>query len=84
MCDGMIEMTVINRISKELDKVESTGIGLKTCARLAEIIADGFEYIKGDDSFAITLRLCAKRPAPEPTVEKQPPRVRVHWGTKQK
>ena len=81
--DGLIELTVINRISKALDKVESTGIGLKTCARLAEIIADGFEYIKGDDSFAITLRLRAHRPRPEPVTEKTQPRVRVRWGAKQ-
>ena len=81
--DGLIELTVINRVAKDLDRVESTGIGLKTCARLAEIIADGFEYIKGDDSFAISLRLRAIRPQPAPVAEKSQPRARVRWGAKQ-
>ena len=61
----LVEFTVINRVSKDADKVESTGIGLKTCSRLAEIIAEGFEYIKGSDSFCATLTLRATVPKPE-------------------
>ena len=83
---GLIELTVINRVAKDIDKVESTGIGLKTCARLAEIIADGFEYIKGEDSFCVTLTLRATRPTPEPepVAEKPAHRSRTRRGAKQK
>ena len=67
-----IELTVINRIAHEKSNVESNGIGLKTCAKLAEVIAEGFEYVKGEDSFCVTLTLPVSLPKPEPKKATEP------------
>ena len=47
-----------NRISKNTDTAESNGIGLKTCKRLASLVAESFEY--SDDGEYFTTRLSLK------------------------
>ena len=46
-----------NRISKSSDSAESNGIGLKTCKRLAEAVADGFECSDDGEYFVTRLAL---------------------------
>ncbi len=38
LCDGGLAVTLKNKISITLDRAESTGIGLKTCEKIAEAI----------------------------------------------
>jgi signal transduction histidine kinase len=47
-----------NRISRNADAAESNGIGLKTCKRLASLVAEGFEY--SDDGEYFTTKLSLK------------------------
>ena len=46
-----------NVISQNNDAAESNGIGLKTCKRLAAMVADGFEYSNDGDHFFTKLSL---------------------------
>jgi signal transduction histidine kinase len=61
-----VGLTVIleikNRIKTESPEVESNGIGLKSCTRLAKLIAEGFTYGEDDGFFIcrLTLKLCAE------------------------
>ena len=54
-------MTVVlqskNKIKTDTSKVESNGIGLKTCVRLSKLIADGFHYAEEDGYFICRLSL---------------------------
>ncbi len=55
----IIECT--NRISKNSDAAESNGIGLKTCKRLASVVADGFDYSDDGEYFVTKLSLKLNR-----------------------
>lgn len=46
-----------NKIKLDTDGAESNGIGLKTCARLASIVADSFKYGREGDYFSCVLTL---------------------------
>ena len=50
-----LTVEVRNRLRRDTDGAESNGIGLKTCVRLGSVVADGFEYEKGEDSFVCRL-----------------------------
>lgn len=43
-----------NKIRTDTEGAESNGIGLKTCARLASLVADKFEYGIEDEDFFVT------------------------------
>ena len=43
-----------NKIRTDTEGAESNGIGLKTCARLASLVADKFEYGIEDEEFFVT------------------------------
>lgn len=44
-----------NSIRRDTEGAESNGIGLKTCVRLASLVADKFEYEEGEDEFVCRL-----------------------------
>ena len=52
---GRMVVEIRNKVRKNIEGAESHGIGLKTCSRLGSIVADGFEYERGEDSFACRL-----------------------------
>ena len=54
---GMIFFECENKIRPDTDEAESNGVGLKTCQRLASIIAKKFEYSAEGDYFACRLTL---------------------------
>ncbi|MBE6644164.1 MAG: HAMP domain-containing histidine kinase [Ruminococcaceae bacterium] len=54
-------MSFSNRIARRVNIAESTGIGLKTCAKIAELISCEFSYIKGEDSFSAEIRLISHK-----------------------
>lgn len=54
---GRITFECENKIKKDTDEAESNGIGLKTCKRLASIIANRFEYQSDGDYFTCRLIL---------------------------
>ena len=47
----------INHIRKDGEKVESNGIGLKTCLKLAEMMNAKFEYGADGESYIVSLSL---------------------------
>ena len=55
-CEENISVTMTNHINKAAGAVESSGVGLKTCERISGRIKLGFEYEKGESTFAVTLR----------------------------
>ena len=52
-----IKFVFSNNIRRDSEKVESNGIGLKTCAKLAEMIGAGFNTEMGDEIFSFELEL---------------------------
>lgn len=48
---GKFRLECRNRIRRDTEEAESNGIGLKTCVRLASLVADRFEYGKEGDDF---------------------------------
>ena len=54
--DKHICITLENYINTSAGTVESSGIGLKTCERIASRIGLDFEYEKGEELFKTTLR----------------------------
>lgn len=58
---GRIIFECENKIKKNTDEAESNGIGLKTCQRLASIIAKHFEYRAEGDYFTCRLVLDYRR-----------------------
>ncbi|MBQ8528168.1 MAG: HAMP domain-containing histidine kinase [Clostridia bacterium] len=50
-----------NTVAKDISRVESNGIGLKTCSRLAKFLSAGFEYKLEDGSFVARLTLNIQR-----------------------
>ncbi len=69
--DNKLVLECENKIRKN-EGAESNGIGLKTCKRLASLVADGFEYGQDGEYFscrltiAVRQRLIAEEAAPEP------------------
>ena len=59
--EDKITLSFSNYISKESVLAESTGIGLKTCAKIAELISCDFSYTKSDDVFESNIVLKAQR-----------------------
>ena len=59
--DGRVLMEFSNYISKDTAAVESTGIGLKTCAKISELISCDFSYIKDADRFSAYIGLISQR-----------------------
>ncbi len=52
--------TIKNKLKEEPSAAESNGVGLKTCKRLAQYIADEFNYENDGESFTVTLALKIK------------------------
>ena len=50
-------LEIKNKIKSDPSKVESNGIGLKTCVRLSRLIADSFNYGEEDGYFVCRLAL---------------------------
>ena len=57
VADGRITFECKNSIREDTDGAESNGIGLKTCVRLASLIAEKFEYFQEGDSFVCRLSI---------------------------
>ena len=55
--ESYIKISFCNAISKDTANVESNGIGLKTCKKLAEITNAIFEYGEDNDSFFVSVSL---------------------------
>ena len=53
-------MNFSNRIAKDIDMAESNGIGLKTCVKIAELIACEFSSAKSEEGFSASVGLIAK------------------------
>lgn len=51
-----------NKIATYSDEAESNGIGLKSCVRLAKLVADSFEYSSDGEHFTATLVLNVELP----------------------
>lgn len=60
--NGILIMECSNTILKDTGGAESNGIGLKTCRRLAPLVAKSFEYVKRDDTFICRLAIEIKEP----------------------
>ena len=50
-----------NTVAKDISRVESNGIGLKTCSRLAKFLSAGFEYKLDEGGFVARLTLNIQR-----------------------
>ena len=55
--ENKVIVSFANRISRDTTMAESTGIGLKTCAKIAEIISCEFSYSKGEDDFVASVAI---------------------------
>lgn len=64
--DGdLLTVEMKNAIRKNTEDAESNGIGLKTCSRLAALVADKFEYTSNGDEFISRLGLRILGPEPD-------------------
>ncbi len=54
---GEIILYAENKIKKNIDAAESNGIGLKTCKRLAELVANGFKTQNDGETFTAQISL---------------------------
>lgn len=52
-----LSFSITNKIKKNKEDVESNGIGLKTCMRLAEYVAEDFSFEESSDEFVAKLSL---------------------------
>ena len=59
--EDMVTMTFLNKISRDSSMAESTGIGLKTCAKIAELISAEFSYSRNEDTFTARVGLISQR-----------------------
>ena len=59
--EDKVTMTFSNRVAKDCSMAESTGIGLKTCAKIAELVSAEFSYMKSDDAFTARVGLISQR-----------------------
>ncbi|MBQ8289409.1 MAG: HAMP domain-containing histidine kinase [Clostridia bacterium] len=55
--DGTLSITLANKISKRIDRTESSGIGLKTCGKIAEAIDAILNISESEDIFTAELLL---------------------------
>ena len=60
--DGIFAVEFKNKIRHDGEIPESNGIGLKTCVRLASLIAESFEYEKTEESFTCRLAIRVNEP----------------------
>ena len=59
--DGALSVCVSNRVRKNLDRVESTKIGLRTCEKIMRSMDGSFEIQKDEEHFAAVLTLPVKK-----------------------
>jgi signal transduction histidine kinase len=59
--DNKIYLSFSNVISKDKSKVESNGIGLKTCKKLGEYICADFKTVKNANIFTVEVTLDANK-----------------------
>ena len=59
--DGALSVCVSNRVRKNLDRVESTKIGLRTCEKIMRSMDGSFEIQKDEEHFAAILTLPVKQ-----------------------
>ena len=57
---GILQLECRNKIRTNTEGAESNGIGLKTCVRLASLVAKKFEYFREDDSFICRLTIAIR------------------------
>jgi len=55
--DGMLSLCVSNSISRSMDRVESTKIGIRTCEKIMEAMGGSFTVNADDAHFAAELKL---------------------------
>lgn len=60
LSEGMLSITVSNRISRSMDRVESTKIGLRTCEKIMQAMSGSFSVRTDADHFAAEIKLPAK------------------------
>ena len=60
---GRLTIECKNSLRQDTKGAESNGIGLKTCVRLASLVAERFEYEKGEGSFACRLFIKITKPS---------------------
>ena len=53
--DGSARVSFLNKIKRDVEAVESNGIGLKTCKKLAENMGARFGYSEGENTFVSEL-----------------------------
>ena len=59
--EDKVIMTFSNKIAEDCSTAESTEIGLKTCAKIAELISSEFTYTKSDDTFTVRVGIISQR-----------------------
>ena len=59
--DDRVSMTFSNAISADTSMAESNKIGLKTCAKIAELIASEFSYSTSEGVFTVSIGLISHR-----------------------
>ena len=57
VADGRMRLECRNTIRTDTEDAESNGIGLKTCVRLASLVAERFEYSVSGDEFICRLTI---------------------------
>ena len=58
---GRLRLVFKNRVTENTEGAESNRIGLKTCARLASFVADGFDASGDGEFFTVSLDLRLKK-----------------------
>ncbi len=61
--DKKLTIEAKNKIATYSDEAESNGIGLKSCVRLAKLVAESFEYSSDGEYFTATLVLNIEMPS---------------------
>lgn len=62
LCDGSFSVSIQNAVSRSMNKVESTKIGLRTCERILESMGGSFTTVCDDKSFSARMVLPAGEP----------------------
>ena len=60
LADAYLSVCVSNTVRQDLERVESTKIGLRTCAKIMESMGGSFETQKDEEHFAAILKLPVK------------------------
>ena len=55
--EGFVYLRIENKIKEHTEDVESTGIGLKTCERIAKNVGMRFATTKEEDTFVVSIAL---------------------------